>query len=162
MPIAGVIDRSAGVLAACFSAALFFGLAPAQAADGDLQSGVVQVPTLDHQTIIQRATSCAARQFKPGAAAADVIVNSDPESGIVVARNAFEYRGVLGFSEVGRSTFTLEARDGRFRMTHSDVEWLATRHWISGVGSDDMRDQLERSFDDMADCVQKGPVSSDF
>ena len=48
------------------------------------------------------------------------IMSSDLDGGVVVARNALEYSGLLRWNI--RSRFALEARDGRFRIEQTNIE----------------------------------------
>jgi hypothetical protein len=67
-----------------------------------------------------RARTCIAQLLTSGTTDADIIISSDPDAGIVVARNALKY-GSLPEWEI-RSRFTFEAREGRFRITQTNLE----------------------------------------
>lgn len=54
-------------------------------------------------------------------AGGNVIITSSPELGIVVANNRLPYTMTM-LSGVFQSTLTLEAKDGRFRITHSMIQ----------------------------------------
>lgn len=85
----------------------------------ELTSDVYQAPGTA-QEIAQRAMTCISRNLAPGRVDAQLIVSSDLPNGVIVARNALRY-GNMPVWEI-RSTFTFEARDGRFRIRQSNLE----------------------------------------
>lgn len=71
--------------------------------------------------IAVRAETCAARLLYAGVEGGELIVSSSPATGVVVARNSLEYRDNLVPWRI-RSRMTVEARDGRFRISHGEIE----------------------------------------
>jgi hypothetical protein len=67
-----------------------------------------------------RANTCISQHLAPGTTDSQLIISSDLEGGIVVARSALEY-GSLSRWKI-RSRFTFEARDGRFRIEQTNLE----------------------------------------
>jgi len=92
-----------------------------------------------------------------------VIASSSVDNGIVVANSRLDIRHGMMQSLV-QSVLTLEARDGRFRMTHSDIR-RAQR--ISGIGapynefspvrdvafSERVRATMSEQFGRLAECI---------
>jgi hypothetical protein len=68
--------------------------------------------------IARRGQSCIARNIH--ATDGQVILSSDRDAGVITAQNAFEY-GSLPRWQL-RSTLTFEAKDGRFRIVHTNIE----------------------------------------
>lgn len=84
----------------------------------------------DPAHLVARATTCMSQRLAPDGRGGSVIISSDPAAGVVVGNNALEYRDRLVPWRV-RSRLTFEARDGRFRLTHSNIE----RHNDQTIGS---------------------------
>jgi hypothetical protein len=76
--------------------------------------------------IAAKGATCMARYLRPGVTAAPTIISTDLEGGRVVANNAYETPGILGQPIPSRSTATLEAKDGRFRLVFADMEEMPT------------------------------------
>ena len=110
--------------------------------------------------IAQRASTCISQSLKPGTTEAQLIISSDPDGGIIVARNAVSYPDGLMQWEV-RSTFTFEAREGRFRIVQTSLErfnkqWGPIGKW-SGSGWKKAEAVFAGSAAQVAQCVQNGP-----
>ncbi|MXO63947.1 hypothetical protein [Qipengyuania oceanensis] len=70
--------------------------------------------------IAARAQTCIAQHLAPGTVNAPLIITSDIEGGMIVARSAITY-GSLPKWQI-RSRFTFEAREGRFRISQTNLE----------------------------------------
>ena len=76
----------------------------------------------------RRAEACFSQNVGQ-TAGGPVILSTDPDTGVVVASNALEYRdGMVPWRL--RSRMTFEGRDGRFRIKHTAIE----RHNSQGLG----------------------------
>lgn len=139
------------------AAAMF---AASTAAAEPLVSDVYETPG-DAAAITRRATTCLAKNVTSGLTTADTIVTSDPESGVVIARNAFILPGALGDSRA-RSEITVEAKPGRFRITHDKIERLLAGRWVDLPPRKMAKTMLEGATFRLVSCVQKGPVGDDF
>lgn len=120
--------------------------------------------TGDRAAIARRGTKCMAQMLKPGVRTAPTILTSDPESGVVVANNSLQYAEKLLIPLVydARSKVSLEARDGRFRLTHTEIEvltphggWAPAKVWSDKLETDALRTSLVKISADLADCIKK-------
>lgn len=95
--------------------------APAEAAEymTSVTSEVYQVNGTPRE-IATRAMTCMSQHLAPGTVDAQLFISSDLDGGIIVARSALEY-GSLPRWKI-RSSFTFEARDGRFRIEQTNLE----------------------------------------
>lgn len=117
----------------------------------------------DHQAITRRALTCIAQLLTPGVVDAPSVRSSDIEAGTIVATNSFHY--TYGLLQVtGRTTLTFEARDGPFRVTHTNIEQLldANQGWRPiGTwrfsGGDAAKAAIEGVTARLAQCVQSAP-----
>lgn len=160
--------RAAGLglaLALCASAA---------GADVPVDVGTVVSPVYDapgsQAEIARRGQTCMAQILKPGTVDATVIRSADLAGGVIVGQNAFEYvEKSLGMklASRARSTVTLEAKDGRFRVTHSDVEtfmqyggarWVPAKVWRDKGDADPLKAALAKISDELAACVREKPA----
>lgn len=123
--------------------------------------------------ITARAQACAARTLNSGAAGGQVILSSDPASGLVVAANALEYRDGMVPWRI-RSRLTIEAREGRFRIRHDAIErhndqafgaqvlgaspWAPVGKWW-GSGWQKAETALKGVSDQIAACMQAPPAA---
>ena len=82
----------------------------------------------DHQAISRRALTCIAQIVRPGLTDAPTVLSSDLDAGVIVANNAFKVTTGL-FDADARTTLTFEAKDGRFRITHTNVEQFLDAHY---------------------------------
>ncbi|HEY0626134.1 MAG TPA: hypothetical protein VGD10_05315 [Allosphingosinicella sp.] len=137
---------------------------PAVAADylTEVTSQVYQTPGTPKE-IATRAQTCIAQNLRPGTGNAPQIVSSDLDNGIIVAQSALE----VGSFPVWklRSRFTFEAREGRFRITQTGLEWFndtGTGVWL-GIGKwwgspwKKAEAAYAASADAVAQCVIAGP-----
>ncbi|HEX8256443.1 MAG TPA: hypothetical protein VF589_02310 [Allosphingosinicella sp.] len=70
--------------------------------------------------IATRAGTCISQHLAPGTVNAQLIISSDLDGGVIVARSALEYGGLVQWKI--RSNFTFEAREGRFRIVQTNLE----------------------------------------
>lgn len=106
-------------------------------------------------------------------AGSDVLQVVDPESGRVVAMQNADYRHMMSGMNV-RSTVTVMARDGRFRIRHSNIEALQKNtgymandgyrpiHTGFGAGSKPAIKRLEEVTTELAACIQVQPSQDDW
>ena len=141
--------------------------APAMAAEylTSVTSEVYQASGTSRE-IATRASTCISQHLAPGTTDAQLIISSDLDGGVVVARNALEY-GSLPRWKV-RSRFTLEARDGRFRIEQTTLErfntnsltgaesWGPIGKW-TGSGWKKAEATFAASATLVATCVQSAP-----
>jgi hypothetical protein len=117
--------------------------------------------------IATRATTCISQHLAPGTTDSQLIISSDLEGGVVVARNALEY-GSLPRWKI-RSVFTLEARDGRFRIEQTKLErfndmaggWGPIGKW-TGSQWKKADETFAASGTRVAQCVISGPKRADW
>lgn len=121
--------------------------------------------------IATRAMTCASQHLTSGATDGVVIISSDLDGGVVVARNAIEY-GSLPRWKI-RSRFTFEARDGRFRIEQTMLErfntnaltgveaWGPIGKW-AGSGWKKVEERFATSAAAVAECVRSGPKAKDW
>lgn len=132
---------------------------------------LTEVTSEVHQTsgtpreIAQRASTCISQSLRPGTVDAQLIISSDLDGGIIVARNAISYPDGLVQWEV-RSTFTFEAREGRFRITQTGLErfnrqWGPIGKW-AGSGWKKAEQAFQTSANAVAQCVVTGPRQADW
>lgn len=147
----------------CIAASLAASNAPAAAAEylTEVISDVYQT-TGTPREIATRASTCISQHLAPGTTDSQLIVSSDLDGGVVVARNALEY-GSLPRWQI-RSNFTFEARDGRFRIAQTKLErfntsvltgvssWLPIGKW-TGSGWKKVEEQFTSSAQAVAQCV---------
>jgi len=140
--------------------------APAGAAEylTSVTSEVYQT-TGSPKEIATRASTCISQHLAPGTTDSQLIVSSDLENGVVVARNALSYPDGLLQWRV-RSTFTFEARGGRFRIEQTNLErfnnrWDGIGKW-AGSGWKKAEAAFKASADTVAQCVVSGPKRSDW
>lgn len=86
-------------------------------------------PVGEHQAITRRALTCIAQLLTPGVVDAPSVRSSDIEAGTIVATNSFHYTYGLLQVGSGHTTLTFEARDGPFRVTHTNISncWTPIR-----------------------------------
>lgn len=118
--------------------------------------------TGDVAALAGRAATCAAQILKPGMSTAPTVLATDLEGGVVVANNYFEFVGNL-YVLKARSKVRFEARPGRFRITHTDIEvfnsnWRRVQTPKEGK-RDAMREQLQALSDELAACVRANPTA---
>ena len=122
-----------------------------------MTSDVYQTPGTAHE-IASRAMTCISRNLAPGRVDAQLIVSSDLPNGVIVARNALRYGSMPVWAI--RSTFTFEARDGRFRIQQSNLErfndmsggWSPIGKW-AGSGASKAEAAFASSAMTVAQCA---------
>lgn len=143
--------------------------APSVAAEymTSLTSEVYQVNGSPRE-IATRAMTCMSQHLAPGTVDAQLIISSDLDGGIIVARSALEY-GSLPRWKI-RSRFTFEARDGRFRIEQTNLErfndqfnvgWGPIGKW-TGSQWKKAEQAFVTSASVVAQCVVSGPKSADW
>src|SRR5690606_7826440 len=80
--------------------------------------------------IAARANTCIAVHLSSGSAEDPLIISTDLDGGMIVARNSIEY-GSLPRWKIS-SRFTFEAREGRFRIEQTSLERFNT-NMLTGV-----------------------------
>lgn len=149
-----------------------FVTAPAVAAEylTTVTSEVYQV-TGTPKEVATRANSCIAQNLSTGTTDEPLIISTDLEGGMVVARNSTEY-GSLPRWKI-RSRFTFEARDGRFRIEQTNLErfntnmltgaeaWGPIGKW-TGSGWKKVEEVFAVSASKVAQCVLDGPKKDDW
>jgi hypothetical protein len=124
------------------------------------------------EQLAHRGETCMAQTLKPGLVNAPLIVSADYAGGTVVARNSFDYvdRGFIRTDEEGRSRVTFEAKDGRFRISHTAIEqfapglggWVAAKVWADAPLKSDLRARLVEISDMLAGCVRAAAGRSEW
>jgi len=118
--------------------------------------------------IALRANTCIAQRLAPGTVDAQLIISSDLDGGIIVARNATTHGSFPEFKI--RSRFTFEARDGRFRIEQTGLEryidlygngWGPIGKW-SGSQWKKAETAFVLSAASVAQCVMNPPKSEDW
>jgi len=107
-----------------------------------------------------KAQTCISQLLRSGTTDAQIIINSDRDGGLIVARNAITYPDGLLQWQV-RSTFTFEAREGRFRIVQTGLErfndrWAGIGKW-TGSGWKKAEKAFAASAGKVADCVRANP-----
>ncbi|MEA3061222.1 MAG: hypothetical protein QOJ94_1003 [Sphingomonadales bacterium] len=115
--------------------------------------------------IATRASTCISQHLSPGTTDSQLIISTDLDSGVIVARNALSYPDGLLQWRV-RSTFTFEAREGRFRIEQTHLErfnnrWDGIGKW-TGSGWKKAEAAFKASADAVAQCVIAGPKRADW
>ncbi len=149
---------------------LGFGVVLALAASSAAAAPTVYLSTVESpvydargsvEALSRKANVCIAQLVSSGLTTAPTILSSDPVSGVIVARNTFEYHETVWGSplyQTARTRLTFEAREGRFRLSHSDIQvlngdWRPIRAAKPGK-VDEMRDQLLAQADKIASCIK--------
>lgn len=117
--------------------------------------------------IAVRANTCISQRLAPGMTDAQLVISSDLDGGVIVARSALQY-GNLPRWKI-RSRFTFEARDGRFRIEQTGLErfndmaggWGPIGKW---TGSQWQKAEVAfvASAASVAECVQSGQKKDDW
>lgn len=121
--------------------------------------------------IATRASTCMSQHLTTGSSDDPLIISSDLNGGMIVARNSIEY-GSLPRWKI-RSRFTLEAREGRFRIEQAGLErfgthsltgasgWGPIGKW-AGSGWKKAEEVFASSASKVAQCVVAGPTKADW
>lgn len=109
--------------------------------------------------IAARASTCISKHLAAGTVDAQLIITSDLDNGTIVARNAIDQGGLMRWQL--RSRFTLEARDGRFRIEQTTLERFNQGRWGPiGKWTGSQWKGAEAAFKTSADGVARCVVSS--
>lgn len=121
--------------------------------------------------IATRGSTCISQHLAPGTTDSQLIISSDLDNGTVVARSVLEFdNDSLGLLVAkGRSTFTFEAREGRFRIEQTNLErffdgssgWHPIGKWF-GSNWERAQDAFAKSADEVAQCVLSPPDKKDW
>lgn len=117
--------------------------------------------------IATRASTCMSQHLAPGTTDSQLIISSDLDSGLIVARNALEYGSFPRWKI--RSRFTFEAREGRFRIEQTSLErfndmaggWGPIGKW-TGSQWKKAEETFAASAGIVARCVIDGPKRADW
>lgn len=106
--------------------------------------------------IAARASTCISQRLAAGTVEAPVIISTDLDNGVVVARNALKYSELVTEWKI-RSVFTFEAREGRFRIVQTNLEqfnnqWGGIGKWF-GSGWKKADSAFTAAATSVADCV---------
>lgn len=126
--------------------ALGFSAAPVMAEQVDFQGHTLEIDTTkgprlitkmisptyqapgSARDIILRAQTCVAKHLSNNKVAnipgGPVIEVSQPENGFLVANSRVPYRSLVLVQMSVKSRFTIEAREGRFRITQTDLQYI--------------------------------------
>jgi hypothetical protein len=101
---------------------------------------------------------CIPRSIQPSLLDSPAIVNSDVAAGVVVGNNVFRFDDRWGpmviANQEGRSTLTFEAKPGRFRITHANIEQFTPFGWRAPKDASVMKNKLLGISDEIAACIQ--------
>ncbi len=129
-----------------------------------ITSEVYQAPGTP-RALATRANTCIAQKLIKGSSDDPLIISTDLENGVIVARNSIEY-GSLPRWKI-RSRFTFEAREGRFRVEQTNLErfntsvltgvesWGPIGKW-TGSRWREVTIKFEESASTVANCVISG------
>lgn len=125
--------------------------------------------------IASRGEACIARLLSAGSEG-ELIISRDVQGGTLVARNVTDYRDGLVIWKI-RSRVTFEAREGRFRISHSQIErfndqsfgsnvlgaspWQPVGKW-RGSGWQKAHDALAGQSQALSNCITQASASSDW
>lgn len=121
--------------------------------------------------IAARASTCIAVHLSSGSSDDPLVISTDLDGGMIVARNSIEY-GSLPRWKI-RSRFTFEAREGRFRIEQTSLErvntnmltgedaWGRIGKW-TGSRWKEVQKKFEESANTVAQCVINGSVRQDW
>jgi hypothetical protein len=109
--------------------------------------------------IATRASTCISQHLSGGTVDAQLIISSDLDGGTIVARNAIDQGGLMRWQL--RSRFTVEARDGRFRIEQTALERFNQGRWGPiGKWTGSQWRSAEVAFKASADAVARCVTSS--
>lgn len=118
--------------------------------------------------IATRASTCISQYLAAGTTDSQLIVSSDLDGGVIVARSALIFSDKL-IQWKFRSTFTFEAREGRFRIEQTNLErfndlgggWGGIGKWW-GSNWKKAEQAFQTSATVVAQCVIAGPKKQDW
>ena len=131
----------------------------------EVNSQVYQTPGTPRE-IATRGGTCIAQNLRPGTTEAPLIMNSDLDNGVIVAQSALEFYAKANVWRI-RSTFTFEAREGRFRINQTNLELFSptmnkwSRFLKGGVGTK-AQETFAASAVGVAQCVIAGSKQEDW
>ena len=116
--------------------------------------------------IASRASTCIAQNLRSGTTDAPLIVSSDLDNGLIVAQTALRFDARANEWQI-RSRFTFEAREGRFRITQTDLEMFSPimSRWgrfRKGGIANNAEATFAASADAVAQCVISGLKRNDW
>ena len=132
-------------------------------------SPVFDAPGRTAAQLAATANICMAQTLASGQEGGQLIVSSDPATGVVVSNNRMEYRDGLLMWQV-RSRLTFEGRDGRFRLVHNGIErfndqgggWTGIGKW-RGAGWQKAEAAYTAISERVASCVlSQGEAGDDW
>jgi hypothetical protein len=113
-----------------------------------------------------RSNICISQHLAPGSTDSQLIISSDLDNGTIVARSVIQFdNDSLGLLVAkGRSVFTFEAREGRFRIEQTNLErfldgasgWKPIGKWF-GSNWERAQEAFAKSADEVAQCVVIAP-----
>ncbi len=131
-----------------------------------LKNDEVRIEGSSSTGFIPTFASMSSEGKSDGITGGSVIVDFDLDGGTVTANSRVDYRSSFLAKNV-KSTVLFQAKDGRFKIKHSNIEYLqkstgsgsnsgymkARKSW--GTGWEDARDELEKLSDNISQCVMK-------
>jgi hypothetical protein len=107
--------------------------------------------------IIARAHSCAAR-YASSSGSQQGIEMVDPANGVLVANINSDYTGFLGAGGRARAKMMIEAKEGRFRISLSEIQREQGHNFdilvrAPGTGADKVIQALEAVSEKIAACL---------
>lgn len=124
--------------------------------------------TASREEIARHAVGCINQHATSGFLDVPTIQSSDPALGVIIATNHLSAEGWRAVGRDTRSTLRLDARDGRFRFSNSDLmgfsEWgLAwTPLARSGRRWERIQERLDQQAEAVAECIQDGVSGDDW
>ena len=119
--------------------------------------------------IASRGKLCMSQVLSAGSVGGELIISEAPDT--IVARNALEYSSGLGglVKWQMRTRVVFEARDGRFRVSHTNIEryddygkrWTGLGLW-KGSGHEDAESALQSQSAEIAKCAMTPTTKSDW
>jgi hypothetical protein len=121
--------------------------------------------------IATRGSTSISQHLAPGTTDSQLIISSDLDNGTIVARSVIRFdNDSLGLLvATGRSVFTFEARDGRFRIEQTKLEsffdggtgWKPIGKWF-GSNWERAQEAFKKPADVVAQCVLSPPDKKDW
>lgn len=140
-----------------YSALAVAGAARAEVTSADPLAKVYEARG-DVADLTRRAMVCIPRSIQPSRVDSPTIVNSDVAAGVVVGNNVFTFDDRWGRMTIpnqqARSTLTFEAKPGRFRITHANVQQFTPYGWRAPKDMTVLGDKLTAISDTVAACIQ--------
>lgn len=137
-----------------------------QEADGSRLASEVYEVSANAPDLTRFATACINQHATSGFLDIPTIRSTDPAAGLVVATSHFSGEGLVGRDV--RTNLTFEARENRFRITHSNFqlfsEWALEWVPLTRSGSRWVRTQARANQQsiDIANCVVAASQGDDW